>query len=51
MKYKGECLSQSYSICKGKNSLKFKCLNAHTFFIAVDVLENMEVSKFGAKNV
>lgn len=45
-KFKGECLSTSYSICKGKNSLKFKCLNGHTFFIAIDVIiEEFESSK------
>lgn len=43
-KYKGECVSQTYSICKGKNALKFKCLNNHTFFIPIEVLEPVEVS-------
>ena len=43
-KYKGECLSTSYSICKGKNALKFKCQNNHTFFIAADIIEAIQVS-------
>ena len=41
-KYKGECVSQSYSICKGKNALKFKCLNNHTFFIPVEVIATLD---------
>lgn len=41
-RFKGECLSQSYSICKGKTSLKFKCPNNHTFFISVDYIESIE---------
>jgi hypothetical protein len=44
-KYKGECLSEGYSICKGKNSLKFKCQNNHIFFLDIDLLENMDCSK------
>ena len=35
-KYNGECLSTNYSICKGKNALKFHCVNTHTFFIPVE---------------
>jgi hypothetical protein len=41
-KFKGECISQSFSICKGKNSLKFKCPNSHTFFVAVDLIESIQ---------
>ena len=41
-KYNGECLSASYSICKGKNALKFRCQNNHIFFIPVDMIENAE---------
>jgi hypothetical protein len=43
-KYNGESLSTSYSICKGRNSLKFRCLNEHTFFIAAETLETMTVA-------
>lgn len=35
-KFHGECLSTSFSICKGKNALKFRCLNDHTFFVPAD---------------
>lgn len=42
--YKGESLSTSYSICKGKNALKFRCQNQHTFFIGVESIESLEIS-------
>jgi hypothetical protein len=38
-RYNGECISNQLSICKGKNSLKFKCQNNHIFFLDVDVIE------------
>lgn len=38
LKYKGECLSSHFSISKGKNSLKFKCLNGHTFYVSADAI-------------
>lgn len=50
-KYKGECQSTTYSICKGKNSLKFKCLNGHTFFTAIDIIENIIIDKDTTKSV
>ena len=37
--HNGESLSATYSICKGKNALKFKCENSHTFFIGVNQIE------------
>lgn len=43
-KYKGDCQSNSYSICKGKNSLKFKCLNGHIFFMPVEDIESANLS-------
>ena len=45
-KYKGECQSTSgFSICKGKNSIKFRCLNGHTFYVAVDILDSKDKSQ------
>lgn len=35
-KYHGKLVQEYFSICKGKNALKFNCLNQHTFFIAVE---------------
>lgn len=35
-KFNGECLSTNFSICKGKNAIKFRCLNTHTFFVPAD---------------
>lgn len=44
-KYNGEVLSTNgFSICKGKNSLKFKCLNGHTFYLAVDQIVDKKSS-------
>ena len=41
--YDGECLSSQYSICKGKNAIKFRCQNAHTFYVSVDQIpESLE---------
>ena len=37
-KFEGECLSSHFSICKGKNAIKFRCLNGHTFFVSADVI-------------
>ena len=34
--FNGKLIHESFSICKGKNALKFNCLNQHTFFIAVE---------------
>lgn len=34
--YHGKLVQEYFSICKGKNALKFNCLNQHTFFVAVD---------------
>jgi hypothetical protein len=39
-KYQGECQSSSFSICKGKNSLKFKCINNHVFFMPIEEIES-----------
>jgi hypothetical protein len=39
-KYQGECQSSSFSICKGKNSLKFKCVNNHVFFMPIEEIES-----------
>jgi hypothetical protein len=47
-KYRGECVSQTYSICKGKNALKFKCINNHTFFIPVETIENTDCNSVNA---
>lgn len=41
--YQGECISNQFSICKGKNSLKFKCLNNHIFFLSADSIEQSEI--------
>jgi len=50
--FHGESLSTtSYSICKGKNALKFKCNNQHTFFVGVDVVENVVVVSKNGKNI
>jgi hypothetical protein len=43
LKFKGECQSTTYSICKGKNSIKFKCQNNHTFFMSVDFLDTLNI--------
>lgn len=42
-KYRGECLSTSFSICKGRNSIKFRCQNNHTFFVPVETIESLNV--------
>ena len=34
--YHGKLVQEYFSICKGKNALKFNCLNQHTFFVAVE---------------
>lgn len=43
--FKGECLStaSSFSICKGKNTLKFKCQNNHTFFLGANFLDTFSL--------
>lgn len=50
LKFKGECQSTSFSICKGKNSIKFKCQNNHTFFMPVETLETINIEGIQAKN-
>lgn len=37
-RYHGKLVQDSFSICKGKNALKFNCLNQHTFYVAVEDL-------------
>ena len=49
LKFKGECQSTSYSICKGKNSIKFKCQNNHTFFMPVETLETINIEGIQTK--
>jgi|LauGreDrversion4_2_1035121.scaffolds.fasta_scaffold40284_2 hypothetical protein len=35
-RYNGKLVQEYFSICKGKNALKFNCLNLHTFYIPAD---------------
>ena len=37
-RYHGKLVQDYFSICKGKNALKFNCLNQHTFYVAVEDL-------------
>ena len=48
-KFRGECQSTTFSICKGKNAIKFKCQNNHTFFMAVETLETLNVEGVSTK--
>jgi len=38
--FQGECLSNNFSICKGKTSIKFRCINQHIFFIPTESFES-----------
>lgn len=51
LKFKGECQSTTFSICKGKNAIKFKCQNNHTFFMAVETLETLRVEDASPKTI
>lgn len=44
-KFNGECLSEKFSICKGRSSIKFKCLNNHTFFLPLENLEELQLDE------
>ena len=35
-RFHGKLVQEHFSICKGKNSLKFICINLHTFYIPVE---------------
>jgi len=41
--YGGECLSNNFSLSKGKEALKFRCLNQHCFFIPIDDLKALNL--------
>lgn len=35
-RFHGKLVQDYFSICKGKNSLKFNCINLHTFYVPVE---------------
>lgn len=37
-------MSKTFSICKGKNALKFRCQNSHTFFVGANLIDTIPSS-------
>jgi hypothetical protein len=47
--YGGKCLSQtSLSNCKGRNSIRFNCINAHNFYLSEDKIQSCDIPKLTA---
>jgi hypothetical protein len=46
------CQSKTFSICKGRKALKFKCLNSHTFYLTTDAIDQatMFLSSSSSRN-
>lgn len=40
--FEGMCLSSHFSICKGRNTIKFRCYNSHTFYIPAESIPSVD---------